>query len=95
MLPRRKEESERPFEPLDARLQSGLSDSSRRRDGHSQHPLHRHRRQSFDVGVIVDGSPIMRSELSIAEADLRVHSIEDIVLSFAEKDADGRQSASR
>ncbi|MCC6780789.1 MAG: hydantoinase/oxoprolinase family protein [Hyphomicrobiales bacterium] len=31
---------------------------------------------SFDVGVIVDGAPIMRSELSIAGADLRVHSID-------------------
>ena len=31
---------------------------------------------SFDVGVIVDGQPIMRAELSIAGADLRVHSID-------------------
>ena len=31
---------------------------------------------SFDVGVIVDGKPITRSELSIAGADLRVHSID-------------------
>ena len=31
---------------------------------------------SFDVGVIVDGKPIMRAELSIGGADLRVHSID-------------------
>lgn len=31
---------------------------------------------SFDVGVIVAGRPIMRSEISIAGADLRVHSID-------------------
>jgi N-methylhydantoinase A len=31
---------------------------------------------SFDVGVIVDGKPIMRSEISIAGADIRVHSID-------------------
>ncbi|HEY8578907.1 MAG TPA: hydantoinase/oxoprolinase family protein, partial [Beijerinckiaceae bacterium] len=31
---------------------------------------------SFDVGVIVDGAPMSRSELSIAGADLRVHSID-------------------
>lgn len=31
---------------------------------------------SFDVGVIVDGAPIMRAELSVAGADLRVHSID-------------------
>ena len=31
---------------------------------------------SFDVGVIVDGAPIMRADLSIAGADLRVHSID-------------------
>ena len=31
---------------------------------------------SFDVGVIVDGAPIMRAGLSIAGADLRVHSID-------------------
>lgn len=31
---------------------------------------------SFDVGAIVDGKPIMRAELSIGGADLRVHSID-------------------
>ncbi len=31
---------------------------------------------SFDVGAIVDGNPIMRAGLSIAGADLRVHSID-------------------
>lgn len=31
---------------------------------------------SFDVGVIVDGAPVMRADLSIAGADLRVHSID-------------------
>jgi N-methylhydantoinase A len=31
---------------------------------------------SFDVGVIVEGKPIMRAGLSIAGADLRVHSID-------------------
>lgn len=31
---------------------------------------------SFDVGAIVDGRPIMRAELSVAGADLRVHSID-------------------
>lgn len=31
---------------------------------------------SFDVGVIVDGKPIMRSEISVAGADIRVHSID-------------------
>lgn len=31
---------------------------------------------SFDVGVIVEGQPIMRAGLSIAGADLRVHSID-------------------
>lgn len=31
---------------------------------------------SFDVGVIVGGSPMTRSDLSIAGADLRVHSID-------------------
>ena len=31
---------------------------------------------SFDVGVIVQGEPIMRADLSIAGADLRVHSID-------------------
>lgn len=31
---------------------------------------------SFDVGAIVDGRPIMRAGLSIAGADLRVHSID-------------------
>ncbi len=31
---------------------------------------------SFDVGVIVAGKPIMRSEISVAGADIRVHSID-------------------
>jgi len=31
---------------------------------------------SFDVGVIVSGKPIMRSEISVAGADIRVHSID-------------------
>ncbi len=31
---------------------------------------------SFDVGVIADGRPIMRSEISVAGADIRVHSID-------------------
>ncbi len=31
---------------------------------------------SFDVGVIVNGRPVMRAGLSIAGADLRVHSID-------------------
>jgi N-methylhydantoinase A len=31
---------------------------------------------SFDVGVIVSGKPIMRSEMSVAGADIRVHSID-------------------
>ncbi|MDB5535119.1 MAG: 5-oxoprolinase [Hyphomicrobiales bacterium] len=31
---------------------------------------------SFDVGVIVDGRPIMRSDISVAGADIRVHSID-------------------
>jgi len=31
---------------------------------------------SFDVGVIVRGKPIMRSEIAIAGADIRVHSID-------------------
>jgi N-methylhydantoinase A len=31
---------------------------------------------SFDVGVIVDGRPIMRSEISVGGADIRVHSID-------------------
>jgi len=31
---------------------------------------------SFDVGVVVDGKPIMRSEIVLAGADLRVHSID-------------------
>ncbi len=31
---------------------------------------------SFDVGAIVEGKPIMRAELSIGGADLRVHSID-------------------
>ncbi|HEY5082063.1 MAG TPA: hydantoinase/oxoprolinase family protein [Bauldia sp.] len=31
---------------------------------------------SFDVGVIVAGKPIMRSEISIGGADIRVHSID-------------------
>ena len=31
---------------------------------------------SFDVGVVVDGKPIMRSEIVFAGADIRVHSID-------------------
>lgn len=31
---------------------------------------------SFDVGVIVAGKPVMRSEISVAGADIRVHSID-------------------
>jgi N-methylhydantoinase A len=31
---------------------------------------------SFDVGVIADGRPIMRSEISVGGADIRVHSID-------------------
>ena len=31
---------------------------------------------SFDVGVIVSGKPIMRTEISVAGADIRVHSID-------------------
>jgi N-methylhydantoinase A len=31
---------------------------------------------SFDVGVIVAGKPIMRSEIAVAGADIRVHSID-------------------
>jgi len=31
---------------------------------------------SFDVGVIVSGKPVMRSEISVAGADIRVHSID-------------------
>lgn len=31
---------------------------------------------SFDVGVIVEGRPIMRSEISVGGADMRVHSID-------------------
>jgi len=31
---------------------------------------------SFDVGVVVSGKPIMRSEISVAGADIRVHSID-------------------
>ncbi len=31
---------------------------------------------SFDVGVIADGKPIMRSEIALAGADIRVHSID-------------------
>jgi len=31
---------------------------------------------SFDVGVIVNGKPVMRSEISVAGADIRVHSID-------------------
>lgn len=31
---------------------------------------------SFDVGVIVEGAPMMRSEISVAGADIRVHSID-------------------
>jgi len=31
---------------------------------------------SFDVGVIVEGRPIMRSEISVGGADIRVHSID-------------------
>ncbi len=31
---------------------------------------------SFDVGVIIDGKPAMHSEISIAGADLRVHSVD-------------------
>lgn len=31
---------------------------------------------SFDVGVIVSGKPIMRSEIAVAGADIRVHSID-------------------
>jgi N-methylhydantoinase A len=31
---------------------------------------------SFDVGVIVDGKPIMHSQISVAGADIRVHSID-------------------
>jgi N-methylhydantoinase A len=31
---------------------------------------------SFDVGVVVDGRPIMRSEIVLAGADIRVHSID-------------------
>ncbi|MDB5572680.1 MAG: 5-oxoprolinase [Hyphomicrobiales bacterium] len=31
---------------------------------------------SFDVGVIVNGRPIMRSDISLAGADIRVHSID-------------------
>ncbi len=31
---------------------------------------------SFDVGVIVDGQPIMRADISVAGADIRVHSID-------------------
>ena len=31
---------------------------------------------SFDVGAIVDGNPIMRSDISVAGADIRVHSID-------------------
>lgn len=31
---------------------------------------------SFDVGVVVDGKPIMRSEIALAGADIRIHSID-------------------
>ena len=31
---------------------------------------------SFDVGVVANGKPIMRSEISLAGADIRVHSID-------------------
>ena len=31
---------------------------------------------SFDVGVVADGKPIMRSEIALAGADIRVHSID-------------------
>lgn len=31
---------------------------------------------SFDVGVVVSGKPIMRTEISVAGADIRVHSID-------------------
>lgn len=31
---------------------------------------------SFDVGVIADGRPVMRSDISVAGADIRVHSID-------------------
>ena len=31
---------------------------------------------SFDVGAIVDGKPIMRAEISVGGADIRVHSID-------------------
>jgi N-methylhydantoinase A len=31
---------------------------------------------SFDVGVIVGGKPVMRSEIAVAGADIRVHSID-------------------
>ncbi|MCO5162715.1 MAG: hydantoinase/oxoprolinase family protein [Mesorhizobium sp.] len=31
---------------------------------------------SFDVGVIVAGAPVMRSEISISGADIRVHSVD-------------------
>ena len=31
---------------------------------------------SFDVGVIVEGQPIMRADISVAGADIRVHSID-------------------
>ena len=31
---------------------------------------------SFDVGVIADGKPIMRTDISVAGADIRVHSID-------------------
>lgn len=31
---------------------------------------------SFDVGVIVGGAPVMRSEISVAGADIRVHSVD-------------------
>ncbi len=31
---------------------------------------------SFDVGAIVDGKPIMRADISVAGADIRVHSID-------------------